>query len=163
MVLHPKKKYGGILITEADKEAGEEFDIIAAITETGTCPFWDEFFSPLMSSYNESMKKSISFNKKDQINYRVLKQYFERFCKTGPWNNKRQLRQIENGFFEFKCIETSLRVIFYYDEKNRKVIVITHYFDKGGNDKTPKKEKERMYDIKKGFERRRNTEDNNHA
>jgi hypothetical protein len=46
-------------------------------------------------------------------------------------------------------------VIFYYDEVNRGVIILTHYFDKGGKDKTPQKEKERMYQIKESFDKRR--------
>lgn len=155
MVIEPKYKYDGILILEADKEKGDNFDIVAAVTESGSCPFWDEFYLPLNQKYNESMSKGFSFNKKDKINYSVLSTYFDKFCRIGPWSNKHQLRPIENGFFEFKCIETSLRVIFYYDKINRGVIILTHYFDKGGSDKTPQKEKDRMYRIKDSFDKRR--------
>jgi hypothetical protein len=150
-----KKKYGGILITEADKEAGEKFDIIAAVNKSGNCPFIDEFFLPLRERYEESLNRKISINKKDKSNYTILNTYFERFTKNGPWSNKKQLKLIESGFFEFKNNKTNLRVIFYYDEKNRSVIVITHYFDKGGKDKTPQKEKKRMYKIKESFEKMR--------
>jgi phage-related protein len=149
----PKYKYAGILILEADWDAGDKFDIIAAVTESCKCPFWDEFYMPLNQRYNESLRKRFSLNKKDEINYRVLGTYFKKFCTGGSWNNKRQLRSIENGFYEFKCIETNLRVIFYYDDINRGVIILTHYFDKGGKDKTPQKEKERMYQIKESFEK----------
>ena len=151
----PKYKYGGVLILEADREAGDKFDIIAAVTESGSCPFWDEFYLPLNKRYNESMGKRISLNRKDGINFRVLKTYFEKFCTGGPWGNIHQLRFIENGFYEFKCLETNLRVIFYYDDINRGVIVLTHYFDKGGKDKTPQKEKKRMYHIMESFNNRR--------
>lgn len=160
MVIKPTYKYGGILILEADKKAGEQFDIIAAVTESGSCPFWDEFYSQLNKRYNDSLNRKLSLQKKDQINYRILNTYFIKFCKTGPWSNKQQLRFIENGFYEFKCIETNLRVIFYYDSRNRSVIVITHYFDKGGKDKTPDKEKGRMYQIKTAFEKIQDKENN---
>ena len=151
----PKYKYGGVLILEADRDAGDRFDIIAAVTETGSCPFWDEFFFPLSQRYNESLRRRISLNRKDEINHNILNDYFDKFCKNGSWNNIRQLRPIENGFFEFKCLETNLRVIFYYDDINRGVIVLTHYFDKGGKDKTPQKEKKRMYHIMESFNNRR--------
>ncbi len=155
MVLEPRYKYGGILIVEADEAACDKFDIIAAVTESGRCPFWDEFYLDLNRRYNESMNRRISLNKKDQNNYRVLNYYFNKFSKNGRWDNIRQIRHIENGFFEFKYIETGLRVIFYYDEVHRHVIVITHYFDKGGKDKTPQNEKMKMYQIKESFEKRR--------
>jgi phage-related protein len=148
----PKHKYGGILIAEADKEKGEKFDIIAAVTENGKCPFWDEFFLDLNQRYNSAKRKNIFLNKKDDTNYKKLDYFFDKFSKTGPWSNEKQIRKIEDGFFEFKCIETSLRVIFYYDKHYRNVIVLTHYFDKGGNDKTPPKEKEKMHRIKDSFE-----------
>ena len=151
----PKYKYDGVLILEADRDAGDKFDIIAAVIESGSCPFWDDYYLPLNQRYNESLSKQNSFNRKDDINYRVLGTYFDKFCTSGPWNNIRQLRPIENGFFEFKCLETNLRVLFYYDEINRGVIILTHYFDKGGKDKTPQKEKERMYQIKESFDKRR--------
>lgn len=150
-----QQKYGGRLIIEADFASGDKFDIIAAITENGHCPFWDEFFESLRERYNESLRKSISLGKKDQKNFKTLQHYFDKFCKRGPWSNKQQLRPIENGFYEFKCITTGLRVIFYYDDKNRNVIILTHYFDKGGHDKTPRKEKKRMYEIKKSFDKKR--------
>ncbi|MCP4134765.1 MAG: hypothetical protein GY754_27570 [bacterium] len=154
MTTDSKKKYGGILLVEADKSMEEKYDIIAAITENGNCPFFDDFFLPLAKKYNESMEKKVSLNKKDQINYRTLDNYFKKFSKTGPWNNKRQLRSLEDGFFEFKNIKTGLRVIFYYDEINRGVIILTHYFEKGGQ-KTPSSEKERMRQIKISFDKYR--------
>lgn len=158
MALQPKYKYSGVLIAEADREKGEKFDIIAAVTDNGKCPFWDEFFLDLIQKYaNAQSKKGISdklaLNKKDKINYQRLDHYFERFVKNGPWNNRTQMRPIEDGFYEFKCIETDLRVLFYYDDLNSSVIILTHYFDKGGSEKTPLREKERMHRIKESFEK----------
>ena len=155
MAKDPKYKYGGRLVAEADREKGERFDIIAAVTDNGQCPFVDEFYSGLCRRYSESLKNGKRPEKEDRINYEKLGFYFEKFVASGMWNNSRQLRSIEDGFFEFKSIETGMRVIFYYDDENRSVIILTHYFDKGGHDKTPPKEKKRMNDIRKGFEKRR--------
>ena len=155
MAKDPKYKYEGRLVAEADKEKGELFDIIAAVTENGQCPFVDEFYSGLCQRYIESLRNEKGLEKEDRINYEKLMFYFEKFVATGKWNNIRQLRPIEDGFFEFKSIETGMRVIFYYDDQNRSVIILTHYFDKGGHDKTPPKEKKRMNDIRKSFDTRR--------
>ena len=142
----PIKKYGGYLIAE-----GESFSIICAITKSGNSPFW-EYFLELKEKYLKKFEKG-KINKRDSINldFTVLRHYFEKFCSTGPWSNKDQLRSLEDGFFEFKNIDTGLRIPFYYDDINRRVIVLTHYFEKDGQ-KTPPKEKERMKDIKRQFE-----------
>ncbi|HOM10914.1 MAG TPA: type II toxin-antitoxin system RelE/ParE family toxin [Spirochaetota bacterium] len=153
MTLEPKYKYGGILIVEADKKSGEKFDIIAAQLESGNCPFWD-YFCGLKHKYEESLRKRISLKKDDQINFSKLHQYFDKFCRTGHWYNERQIKKIEDGFFEFKIMETGLRVIFYYDELNKGVIILTHTFLKK-KDKMPQKERERMYFIKDSFEKMR--------
>ncbi len=78
--------------------AGDKFDIIAAITESGNCPFWDEFFLPLLKRYNESMSRKGALDNRDQTNFRITDHYFNKFSKTGPWKNIHQIRPIENGF-----------------------------------------------------------------
>ncbi len=151
----PIKKYGGYLIVE-----GESFSIICAVTKSGNSPFW-EYFLELKSKYLDKLEKG-KISKRDTVNldYTVLRQYFDKFCSTGPWRNKDQLRSLEDGFFEFKNVDTGLRIPFYYDDMNRRVIVLTHYFQKGGQ-KTPLKEKDRMKDIKKQFEEFRKMEGGN--
>lgn len=153
MSLEPRFKYDGILIIEADRRLGEKFDIIAARLESGNCPFW-EYFCELHHKYTESLRKKISFNKNDEVNFRKLNQYFEKLCKTGPWHNEKQIRKIGDGFFEFKVMETGLRVIFYYDELHEGVVILTHSFIKK-KDKMPEKEKEKMHAIKRSFEKMR--------
>jgi phage-related protein len=64
------------------------------------------------------------------------------------------LNDLGEGFFEFKNVDTGLRVPFYYDSENRNVIVLTHYFEKK-RDKTPQKELSRMKEIKEQFIRAR--------
>lgn len=147
MATEPTKKHGGILIAE-----GDEFTIIAAVMDSGKCPFY-EFYSDLKSRHEEALRKGKTLPHKDLTNYSVLKHYFDRFKDHGSWKNKTQLNDFEGyvNFFEFKCKETGLRVPFYYDNENRSVIVLTHYFEKKG-DKTPPRELKLMCDIKERFE-----------
>jgi phage-related protein len=140
----PIKKHGGYLII-----AGEQFDIIAAISGNGKSPFF-EYFNTLKEEVTKRLKKG-STNHKDVMNFKTIQFYFEKFSKNGKWGNKTQLNSLDDGFWEFKNVDTGLRVPFYYDENNRKVIILTHYFEKKSQ-KTPPKEIERMRQIKKEFE-----------
>jgi phage-related protein len=140
----PIKKHGGYLIA-----AGEQFDIIAAINGNGKSPFW-EYFATLNEEVIKRLQKGSKSNK-DVKDYKTLQFYFDKFSNKGRWNNKTQLNSLDDGFWEFKNVDTGLRVPFYYDEQNRKVIVLTHYFEKKSQ-KTPAKEIERMKQIKKEFE-----------
>lgn len=153
MAIENKKRYkcDGVLIMEADRSNGDRFDIIAAVNESGHSPFYDEYFLPLVDKYSKSLKKNVSLNKKDQKNYQVLMNMFKKFCRTGSWKNKQQLGVLCDGYYEFKCVSTGLRVPFYYDNENRNIIVLTHYFEKK-RQKAPKKELNRMKEIKKSFE-----------
>lgn len=144
----PTIKYGGFLIAE-----GEKFTIIAAVLDSGNCPFW-EYFEKLNNDYNRILKKGGSKNNKTCKDYGTLSHYFDKFCDHGSWSNKDQLRSLGNGFFEFKNIDTGLRVPFYYDESNQSVIVLTHYFEKK-EQRTKKKHLERMASIKTAFEKKR--------
>jgi phage-related protein len=143
----PIIKYGGYLLSEGDK-----FDIIAAVTESGKCPFM-EYFNGLVDEFNKAVEKGSKIRRDLKKNLTTLKGYFDKFTAEGPWNNPSQLKLLEDGFFEFK-VDTGLRVPFYYDSRNRSVIIITHYFEKKSQ-KTPAKELNRMKDIKARFERLR--------
>jgi hypothetical protein len=149
MAKGPTIKHGGVLIAE-----GEAFTIIAAVVETGKSPFFDEFYTDLNSRYKDALQKGVNPPHKDYTNYSTLKHYFDKFKDHGSWKNNTQLNDFEgyDNFFEFKCNETGLRIPFYYDKENRKVIILTHYFEKKGN-KTPPKELKRMCDIKERFEK----------
>jgi phage-related protein len=141
----PIKKYGGYLIAE-----GRKFDIIAAINQNENSPFM-EFFSDLDTKYQELAKKGKKKRNKINLDYTTLDLYFEKFKDHGPWPNKRQINTLGDGFFEFKNVNTGLRVPFYYDELNRNVIILTHYFNKT-EQKTPLKELMKMKEIKKQFD-----------
>jgi phage-related protein len=132
----PKIKYGGILITEGDR-----FSIIAAKTNERTCPFYDEYFLKVLPILSKQGRKA------EIVQLQAL---FQKFSELGPWNDPTKLKALEDGFYEFK-LKTGLRVFFYYDEKNRQVVILTHAFHKKSQ-KTPPKELERMRRIKKDFE-----------
>ena len=123
---------------------------MAAITENGESPFFD-FFSKLTEMYNT---EELATNSKELQNFQKLDYYFRRLVETGPWYNETQIKPLEDDFFELKIKSTGLRVPFYYDEKNRSVVICTHHFEKKQK-KTPKEEIARMKDIKRSFEKRR--------
>src|SRR5271157_343469 len=114
----PKRKYGGYLIAE-----GDQFDIIAAINSNGNSPFMD-YFTELKATMEKKLGQ-VSKKHKSVLDYKTLDYYFNRFSKTGKWNNKKQINSLKDGFWEFKNVDTGLRVPFYYDELNRSVIVLT--------------------------------------
>jgi len=144
-VNEPKKKYGGYLIAE-----GEKFTIIAAINKNGNSPFY-EYFKELSIKYNKLADKGIKKRNKINIEYTVLSDYFDKFSDSGPWSNTNQIKSLGDGYYEFKHIQSGLRVPFYYDKINQKAIVLTHYFNKD-EQKTEFKELERMKNIKKEFD-----------
>lgn len=141
----PKKKYGGYLIAQGDK-----FTIIAAINKSGNSPFY-EYFKELSEKYHKLAKKGIKKRNKINIEFTVLSDYFDKFSDSGPWNNTSQIKSLGDGFYEFKHNQSGLRVPFFYDEMNQKVIVLTHYFNKD-EQKTEPKELLRMKNIKKEFD-----------
>lgn len=100
--------------------------------------------------------------KRDKVNknYTTLGTYFEKFCNHGPWSNEHQIKHLGEGFYEFKKVDTGLRVPFYYDAINRNVIILTHYFEKK-KQKTPQKELKKMKVLKKQFEEYRKMEVDN--
>jgi len=140
----PKRKYGGYLIAE-----GEKFDIIAAVNSNGNSPFM-EYFWELKETMEMKLTKG-SKKHKSVRDYTTLEYYFDKFSKTGYWRNRKQINYLEDGFCEFKNVDTGLRVPFYYDEENRSVIVLTHYFEKKSQ-KTKKSEIARMKQIKAEFQ-----------
>lgn len=146
MPLTPTRKYGGYLIA-----SGDAFDIIAAVTENDDSPFWDYF-----QDVHDKAMEAIARGKKtkESFDYQTLQYYFNKFSGHGSWNNIVQLRSLGDGFFEFKNVDTGLRVPFYYDDRNRRVIILTHYFEKQKG-KTPAEELDRMKKIKERFDRAR--------
>lgn len=140
----PKRKYEGYLIAE-----GDQFDIIAAVNSNGKSPFMD-YFIELKTIVEDKLRKG---KKKDKSvkDYKKLDYYFRTFSASGPWNNKTQINSLEDGFWEFKNVDTGLRVPFYYDEIYRGVIVLTYYFEKKSQ-KTKPGEINRMKYIRKEFQ-----------
>ena len=142
----PIRRHGGILIAE-----GDQYEIIAAMVSEDSCPFWD-YFHELKSKYEKILEKGGSHNNKTCKDYSTLNRYFEKFVDHGRWHNETQLGNLGDGYFEFKNVDTGLRVPFYYDERNRKVVILTHYFEKK-RQKTPSKEISQMKEIKTSFEK----------
>jgi hypothetical protein len=141
----PIKRHGGILIAE-----GDLYEIIAAMIGEDSCPFWD-YYQDLKKKYEKILEKGGSQNNKICKDYNTLARYFGKFVDHGHWPNETQLGNLDDGFFEFKNVDTGLRVPFYYDKRNRKVVILTHYFEKKSQ-KTPPKEISRMKAIKTSFE-----------
>jgi len=140
----PKIKYGGYLIAE-----GTRFDIIAAINSNGNSPFMD-YYKVLKETMEKKLRQG-SKKHKSVHDYKTLGYYFEKFKNNGPWNNKTQINSLEDDFWEFKNVDTGLRVPFYYDESNRSVIVLTHYFEKKYQ-KTRSSEIKKMQQIRAEFQ-----------
>jgi phage-related protein len=137
----PIVKYDGYLIEE-----GNKFSIIAARTSSGSCPFWEG----MVEWIRIAADPSISNKNPKKIEAFALSAFFKKFCEHGPWKNDTQIKPLYDGYFEFKVKETGLRVPFYYDDKNRSVVILTHFFQKKSQ-KTPKNELERMEQIKREF------------
>ena len=136
----PKVKHGGYLIQE-----GSKFSIIAARTGEN-CPFWEGMDEWIQIASDPS----ISNKNPKKIEAFALAAFFKKFCEHGPWRNETQIKPLYGGYFEFKVKETGLRVPFYYDDENRSVVILTHFFTKKSQ-KTPKSELDRMEKIKKEF------------
>ncbi len=143
----PKRKYGGYIIQE-----GEQFDIIAAVNSNGNSPFM-EFFIKLKESTEVKLRKGVKKDKSVK-DYKKLDYYFKKFSTSGNWNNKTQINKLEDGFWEFKNVDTGLRVPFYYDKTFRSVIVLTHYFVKKSQETNPG-EIRRMKKIRSEFQKYR--------
>ena len=140
----PKRKYGGYLIAE-----GPQFDIIAAINNNGNSPFMD-YYMGLKETVEKKLKQG-SKKHKSVRDYKTLNYYFGKFKNTGPWNNRTQINSLEDDFWEFKNVDSGLRVPFYYDESNRRVIILTHYFEKKYQ-KTRQSDIKRMQQIRSEFQ-----------
>ncbi|GBF38475.1 type II toxin-antitoxin system RelE/ParE family toxin [Leptospira johnsonii] len=138
-----RKEHGGWLI-----QKGKRFSIIAAIAENGDSPFF-EYFSDLKKRLEELSGKSAEL-----MNFRRLDHYFRRFSESGPWFINTQIKKLGGELFEFKIIETGLRVFFFYDPDNQAVIVLTHQFVKK-QQRTKKEEIERAEKIRASFLRNR--------
>ncbi len=144
----PITKRGGILIME-----GDQFSIVAAVTENGACPFWDEYYFPMAQSLGLPDRA----RDLDLEAFVKLREYLRRFADTGPWSNREQLKPVEGtAFFEFKVKKTH-RVFFYYDSLHRKVVLLTHHTVKKKG-KLQQSDLSRMKQIQESFERRRRNE-----
>jgi phage-related protein len=118
--------YGGILLSRPITDTG--FFIIAAIREGGKCPLVDWIEETTLKSKSE--KSGIKNKNNDYINIYNLRKYFERISTVGIWKNENQIKHLLDNIYELKVIETGLRVFFSFDPKNRKVIILSHYFIK---------------------------------
>jgi phage-related protein len=139
-------RHGGRLILE-----GRQFTIIAAVFKSGTCPF-GEWLESQIAQYNGGAQEIIG-KPRDSVSEGLskLNGYFKRFADHGPWHNKQLLRTLGDDLYEFKHKSSGLRVPFYYDERNRRVIILTHGFIKK-KQKEPHDGKKRAIEIRRLFE-----------
>lgn len=144
--MEPKIKYQGYLIFSDPKA---RFEVIAARIDAANSPF-GEYFSELAGKYREIAENDIKKRNIVNIEYTYLINRLKKIA-YGQKLPKTQVNDLGEGFFELKIKQTKLRVPFYYDEINRRVIILTHHFVKKG-DKTPKSELLRMKEIKRQFD-----------
>lgn len=81
---------------------------------------------------------------------KMMRLLFEHVPAKGPpaWN-KEQSRPLGHKLFEFK--QDDLRVLYFYDEAERGIVVCTHGFAKK-SDKTPRREIDRAKRIKNTYQ-----------
>lgn len=148
-----KRRHGGLLIQE-----GQQFTIVAAVYDTGVCPFAD-WLDASTARYNQGVQEVIDAPR-DGLSEGLTKLavYFRKFADHGKWNNTEQLNTLGDGFYEFKHVSSGIRVPFYYDEQNRRVIILTHGFVKK-QQKEPYDGKPRAIEIRRLFEEWRRRSD----
>ena len=138
-------KHGGYLVKE-----GRKFTIIACKNAAGNSNFMDYYLN-LSLDYKE-LAKANSGGKRHpvRISYTTISKRLNRLADSGPWSNKTQLKSVEDTeFFEIKIVEVKLRIAYFYDAQNRKVIIITNVFTK--DEKIKKQDLENMKRIKDQF------------
>lgn len=148
--MEPKRTLIGYII-----EKGEKFKLIAPVFENRYSPFKDYFFN-LKSEIEKKLTVNQNKGKSDRdvINYRTLYKYFNKFCNTGAWHNKTQIKSLSGfkDFFEFKVMETGLRVICYYDRDQSAIIIYS--FSKGGKGgkELNKEMKDHINNLRRSYE-----------
>jgi phage-related protein len=85
-----------------------------------------------------------------------IERTFERTTQIGPpILNKAICRKLHGGhaddIYEFKEIQSGVRILWFYSPSERKVIICTHIFIKDGED-TPRSEIDRAQTLRKSYE-----------
>lgn len=113
--------------------SGREFDVRGWV-EGGSCLVLD-FLEELTSNGDKDAERLVNL--------------ISRIADNGMTHNKRHVRSLGDGIFEFKSFNTA-RILFFYDSGARSLIICTHGFTgkKGAGGKNIKKEISRAERIK---------------
>lgn len=104
-------------------EAGEKFTVSLLADEDGACEALD---------YLEALAVG---GKKEKQDYETLtRQRIVRMAQHGAIYNPEQSKELEDGIYEFKAPGGS-RLLWFYDETQRQVVICTHGFHKPPSNK----------------------------